>query len=173
MLGHAHPLGNGALVRAGLRNAAYGDRSPHLPYPPDMETRRFPIRLGRRSRPLLRLFGVRGPENAWVDVGEDRLVAQFGWSRAETPLSNIASWRIEGPWLWVTAIGVRMSIRHRDITFGGSHRGGVRLDFHERVPVLAFRVPALYVTVDDLEGFAAALAERGISGADARRRIVA
>ena len=104
-----------------------------------------------------------------MDVGHDRLEARFGWSRAETPLANIASWRIEGPWLWITAIGVRMSVRHRDITFGGSHHGGVRLDFHERVPVLAFRVPALYVTVDDLEGLAAALRERGIDGVDVRK----
>ena len=89
-----------------------------------------------------------------------------------TPLANIAGWRIEGPWLWITAIGVRMSLRHRDITFGGSPHGGVRLDFVERVRVGPFRVPALYVTVDDLEGLAAALTERGIPGVDARKRIV-
>ena len=65
-----------------------------------------------------------------------------------------------------------MSVRHGDITFGGSPHGGVRLDFRERVKVGAFRVPALYVTVEDLEGLAAALAERGIVGTDARTRIV-
>lgn len=85
-----------------------------------------------------------------------------------TPVSNIASWRIEGPWLWVTAIGVRRSMRHGDITFGGSHGGGVRLDFLEPVRVGPFRVPALYVTVDDLEGLALALAERDIRGVDVR-----
>jgi hypothetical protein len=138
-----------------------------------MATRRFPIRLGPRSRPLLRLFGVGGHEDAWVELRDDALEARFGRFGAVTPIANIASWRIEGPWLWITAIGVRMSVRHGDITFGGSHRGGVRMDFVERVPVGRFRVPALYVTVDDLEGFAAALAERGISGADARKRIVA
>ncbi len=31
------------------------------------------------------------------------------------------------------------------------------------------RVPALYLTVDDLEGFAAALAKRGLPGTDTRR----
>ena len=98
--------------------------------------------------------------------------ARFGRFRAVTPLSNIAGWRIEGPWAWITAIGVRMSIRHRDITFGGSPHGGVRLDFVDRVPVARFWVPALYVTVDDLEGFAAAVAERGLPGVDARKRIV-
>jgi hypothetical protein len=137
-----------------------------------MATQRFPIRLGARSRLLLRLFGVGGPADAWVDLGDETLEARFGRFRAATPLSNVAGWRIEGPWLWITAIGVRMNVRHGDITFGGSHHGGVRLDFRERLPVGPFRVPALYVTVDDLEGFAAALTEHGVQGVDARKRVV-
>ena len=137
-----------------------------------MTSQRFPIRLGVRSRPLLRLFGVGGPADAWVELSERAIEARFGRFRALTPLSNIAGWRIEGPWRWITAIGVRMSVRHGDLTFGGSPHGGVRLDFVERVPVAWLRIPALYVTVDDLEGLAAALTERGLSGVDARRRIV-
>ena len=137
-----------------------------------MATQRFPIRLGAKSRPLLRLFGVGGPDAAWVELGDETLEARFGRFRATTTLPNITGWRIEGPWLWITAIGVRMSVRHGDITFGGSHRGGVRLDFRERVRVGPLRVPALYVTVDDLEGLAAALRERGIDGMDARTRVV-
>jgi len=129
--------------------------------------RRFPIFVGRKSRPLLRLFGVKG-DNAYVDLG-DELDARFGWARLRTPVGNIASWRIEGPWLWITAIGVRMSIRHRDLTFGGTPRGGVRLDFREPVRAFRFNVPALYVTVEDLVGFTAALGELGIPGLDARR----
>jgi hypothetical protein len=136
-------------------------------------TLRFPIRLGIRSWPLLRLFGVGGPADAWVELRDGDLEARFGWSRAVTPVSNIARWRIEGPWRWITAVGVRRSVRHGDVTFGGSPHGGVRLDFVERVPVGPFKVPALYVTVDDLDAFAAALAERGIQGVDARTRIVA
>ena len=84
-------------------------------------------------------------------------------------MANLASWRIEGPWLWITAIGVRMSLRHRDLTFGGTNRGGVRIDFREPVALGRVRIPALYVTVEDLEGFAAALTERGVSGVDARK----
>jgi hypothetical protein len=131
-------------------------------------TRRFPIRVGRKSRPVLRLFGVR-EGNAYVDLG-DTVDARFGFYRLTTPIDNLASWRIEGPWLWITAIGVRMSIRHRDLTFGGSPHGGVRLNFRSRVRLGPLAIPALYVTVDDLDGFAAALAERGISGEDARKR---
>ena len=133
-----------------------------------MTARRFPIRVGRRSRPLLRLFGVR-TGNAFVDV-DDALDAHFGRFRLQTPFTNIVSWRIEGPWLWITAIGVRMSVRHRDLTFGGSPRGGVRVDFRESVRYGPFRIPALYVTVEDLGGLAAALAERAIPGEDARKR---
>jgi hypothetical protein len=133
------------------------------------EVRRFPIEVGRRSRLLLRiLFGVR-PETAYVDIGEE-LEARFGVGHLRTPISNVASWRIEGPWLWMTAIGIRRGIRHGDFTFGGTHRGGVRLDFRDRVPAMRFfRVPALYVTIADTDGFTAALTARGIPGEDARR----
>jgi hypothetical protein len=131
---------------------------------------RFPIELGRRSRGLLRvLFGVR-PDNAYVDLG-DELDARFGYGHFRTPVSNIRSWRIEGPWLWITAIGIRRGIRDGVFAFDGVQTGGVRVDFRERVSGLRiFRTPALYVTVEDPEGFAAALAERGIPGEDARRR---
>lgn len=133
-----------------------------------MAPTRFPIRVGRRSWPVLMFFGVR-PDNAWVDLDGD-LDVRFGWYRFRTPVANLASWQIEGPFLWITAIGVRMSIRHGDVTFGGSPHGGVRIDFRERVRWGPFRVPAIYVPADDLEGFAAELGRRGIEGTDARRR---
>jgi hypothetical protein len=135
-----------------------------------MAAQRFPIRVGRRSRPLLRLFGVTS-DNAYVDL-DGELDARFGFYRVRTPLSNIASWRIEGPWLWITAIGVRGSLRHHDLTFGGSPHGGVRVNFKEPVRFSFYHIPALYLTVDDLESLAAALAERGIPGEDARKRKV-
>lgn len=126
----------------------------------------FPIRVEPRYRLLLRIFGVR-PGNAWVDVGET-LEANFGWSHISTPVSNCVRWSIEGPWLAITALGVRMGIRHGDITFGGTPRGGVRIDFGEPVRYWRFHPPAVYLTVEDLDGFAAALAARGIPGEDRR-----
>jgi hypothetical protein len=134
-----------------------------------MTTQRFAYRLGARSRPVLRLFGVGGPEDAWVDLDETTLTAKFGWASATTPVANIAGWRIEGPWRWITAIGIRRSIRHSDLTFGGSPHGGVRLDFTAPITVVRLSTPALYLTVDDLDGLAAALSARGIPGVDARR----
>src|SRR5213593_3993013 len=136
-----------------------------------MAVRRFPIRVGRRSRGFLRLlFGVQD-DNAYVDL-DGELDARFGRSRLRTPIANIASWRIEGPWLWITAIGIRTSVRHRDVTFGGSPRGGVRVDFRQPVRFGFFDIRALYVTVEDLEGLAAALTDRGVPGEDARKRVV-
>jgi len=136
-----------------------------------MPTERFPIRVGRRSRPLLRLlFGVRA-DDAWIDLGDGpdgALEVQFGRSRFRTTMGNVASWRIEGPWAWITAIGVRRSIRHGDVTFGGSPHGGVRIDFRTPVPWSVFEVPAIYVPADDLEAVAAALQRRGVPGRDAR-----
>lgn len=136
-----------------------------------MTTVRFPIRVERRFALPLRVFGV-DPANAYVDLSDDELVARFGWSSTRTRLTNIRSWQIEGPWRAITAIGIRRSVRHGDVTYGGTTRGGVRMDFAEPVSLRPFSIPALYVTVEDLEGFAAALAARGIPGSDARTRVV-
>lgn len=134
-----------------------------------MTGRRYPIRIGRRSRPLLRaLFGVTA-ERAFASVDDSQLTARFGWWEFRAPTAAVSSWRIEGPWRWVTAIGVRMGVRHRDLSFAGSPRGGVRLDFAAPVRWLVFDVPALYVGVEDLEGFAAELSASGVPGEDARR----
>ena len=132
-----------------------------------MDALRFPIRVGRRSRPILRLFTAT-PETAYADLG-DELDIHFGKFRFRTPVANLERWRIEGPFIWVKAIGVRMSVRGRDVSFAGSAHGGVRIDLRERVPWGPFRVPAVWVGADDLDGLAAELAKRGIPGVDARR----
>jgi hypothetical protein len=130
---------------------------------------RFPIRIGRRSASLLRLlFGVR-PERSWAEVGDGGLVIRFGRAEFRTELANLARWRIEGPFPWITAIGIRMSVRHRDVSFAGSPHGGVRIDLVRRVRWGPFQIPAVWVGADDLVGFAAALAEAGVPGEDARR----
>ena len=134
-----------------------------------MPIQRFPIRIGARSRGFVRILFGATPETAWAEVDADGLKAQFGRFHLETPLENIATWRIEGPFLWITAIGVRMSVRHRDISFAGSPHGGVRMDFGVPVRYGRVSVPALYVGADDLEGLAAALTSLGVAGEDARQ----
>lgn len=136
-----------------------------------MSRQRFPIRIGRRSRILVRLAFGATPETAWAEIDEGMLVARFGRFTFRTELANIARWRIEGPFIWIRAIGVRRSIRHGDVSFAGSPHGGVRMDFNRAVRWTAFDVPAFYVGADDLDGFAAALAAAGIPGEDARTAI--
>lgn len=139
-----------------------------------MAALRFPIRIGPRSRWVVRLWSAR-PETSYVELDDgpgDAIAVHFGRFWFRTPIANIASWRIEGPFRWVTAIGVRMSIRHGDVSFAGSAHGGVRLDFRERVRAGILKVPAIYVGVDDLDGLAAELTRRGIGGTDARARLV-
>ena len=134
-----------------------------------MTQQRFPIRIGPRSTLLLQvLFGVT-PERAFVIVDDGLVTARFGRFEVRAAATNIERWRIEGPWRWITAIGVRRSVRGGDLSFAGSPRGGVRMDFRVSVPYGPFHVPALYVGVEDLEGFAATLTELGIPGEDARR----
>jgi hypothetical protein len=128
----------------------------------------YPIRIGRRSRLFLRFFfGVR-PGHDVVRIGDGVVDIRFGWFNPRVPIAQIERWRIEGPWRWITAIGVRMSIRHRDLSFAGSPRGGVRMDLRDRFPYGPLRIPAFYVGVEDLEGFAAELSALGIPGEDAR-----
>ena len=115
----------------------------------------------------MRLFGAT-PANAYADLGDD-LDIHFGRFRFRTPISNIARWRVEGPFIWIKAIGVRMSLRHRDVSFCGSAHGAVRIDLVERAPWGPFRLPAVWIGADDLDGLAVELASRGIPGEDARR----
>ena len=132
-----------------------------------MDVTRFPIRIGRRSRWIVRLFGAT-PATAYADLGDD-LEIRFGWFRIRTPVANIASYRVEGPFTWIKAIGVRMSIRHADVSFCGTAHGAVRMDLKDPVRWGPRKVPAVWAGADDLDALAAALAARGIPGADVRR----
>jgi hypothetical protein len=133
-----------------------------------MSVRRFPIRIGRRSALFLRIaFGVT-PDRAWAAIEGGMVIGRFGRFEVRVPVSNVVRWRIEGPWRWITAIGVRRSVRHGDVSFAGSPRGGVRLDFAAPVHWTVFDVPAFYLGVEELEAFAAELAALGIQGEDAR-----
>jgi hypothetical protein len=134
-----------------------------------VEPARFPIRIGRRSRWLLLLFTAT-PATAYAEIGDDLLI-RFGRFRFRTPLSNVASYRVEGPLTWAKAIGVRMSVLgDRDLSFCGSAHGAVRMDLKSPVNWGPIRVPYVWAGADDLGGLAAELARRGIPGEDVRRR---
>jgi hypothetical protein len=132
-----------------------------------MDPVRFPIRVGPRSRFVIRLFGAT-PATAYATIGDD-LEIRFGRFSVKTPVANIERYRIEGPFTWIKAIGVRRSVRGGDVSFCGSAHGAVRMDLKEPVPFGPFKVPAVWVGADDLDALAAELAGRGIPGEDVRR----
>lgn len=138
----------------------------------DDVTRTFPLRLVAPWRWPLRLIGVR-PGAAQLSLfDDDRIVATFGRMRVETTIGNVCGYRLTGPYRWWRAVGPRASLADHGFTFGTSAHGGVCLCFGEWVPspyVRGARMEALTVTVDDVEGLARALDERGVSGADERR----
>ncbi|MDP8904559.1 MAG: hypothetical protein M3N29_04480 [Chloroflexota bacterium] len=130
---------------------------------------RYPIRLDPRFRIALLLFGVIGRRNAYVSLEDGFVGARFGFFSLRAPLSNVAHWEIGGPYRWWRAIGVRASWRKPEITFSGSAHGGIALFF--RRPFRWWwirRLAVLYLSLDDLEGFAAELTRRGIPGQDVR-----
>jgi hypothetical protein len=85
--------------------------------------------LGRVSR----LFGV-SPERAVVEVHPDRVLARFGPWLVDTPLTNVVSAEVSGPYHWLRVIGpARLSLADRGLTFATTDRAGVCLRFHEPV----------------------------------------
>jgi hypothetical protein len=130
----------------------------------------FPIRRARRFRPVLLLFGVVRQEHAYAQLTADRLEARFGFFRFGTPLANVDGWEISGPYRWWRAIGVRGTLFQPEMTFGGSAHGGVCVSLRETVRLWwwPWNASRLYLTLDDLAGFARELERRGIPGRDAR-----
>ncbi len=108
--------------------------------------------------------------NAYVRLADGELHARFGFFAVRTPLANVERWEISGSYKWWRAIGLRGTIGKGEMTFGGSAHGGVALSFRRPIRRLWWYKPiaVLYLTVDDLHGFAAELARRGIPGRDAR-----
>jgi len=83
----------------------------------------------------LAAFGIL-PSTSFVEVGPQDLLARFGPWTLRTPLANIASTSVTGPYRWYTAVGVRMSLSDRGVTFGSNAHAGLCLTFHEPVRAL-------------------------------------
>lgn len=108
----------------------------------------------------VRLLGVRpGSDGVWVD--DDVLTATFGPWRILTPMSNVAGAEVTGPYSAWKAIGPRLSLADRGLTFGTSARAGACIRFHEPVPGIEpfglLRHPDLTVTVADPQHLVARL----------------
>lgn len=122
---------------------------------------RFAFRFDPRYQRAARPFGIT-PERAWVDVDEGRLDAHFGPWRLITPIDNVDSVEITGPYRFVKTAGpARLGVTDRGLTFATNGDCGVLVTFAEKVrgiePFGVLRHPELTVTVEDVEGFAALL----------------
>ena len=89
------------------------------------------------------------------------LRASFGRVSVQTPLTNVDHTLVTGPHRWYTAVGLRLSFTDDGLTFGTNHRRGLCIAFVEKIPkVVGFKDhSALWVSVADPDGLAAALAE--------------
>lgn len=103
-----------------------------------------------------RVFGIT-PENAWVDVGDDRLSTHYGRWRLQTDLANVTGARITGPYCFSKTAGPpRLGITDLGLTFASNGRRGVLISFRHRVPGIdglgILRHGELTVTVADPVG---------------------
>ncbi|WP_061292137.1 hypothetical protein [Herbidospora cretacea] len=112
----------------------------------------FGFDFDRRYRPLLGVLGIR-PETSGVIVTEEGIRVRFGPWQVMTGLDNLAGIEVTGPYGAAKAIGPRISLADRGLTFGSNTRQGVCLRFHRPVPggepTGMLRHPGLTVTVAD------------------------
>lgn len=134
--------------------------------------RRFGFRFDPRFAPLLAWFGIR-PERAEVRIGRETLQIRFGPWRVRTPLANVQEARLTGPLRWWKAVGVRLSLADRGLTFGSGTAGGVCIRLREPVrgpaPFALLRHPGITVTLDRPRALARALRYRRFMAALAGR----
>ncbi len=127
-------------------------------------TRRFWFRFDPRYARAARGFGVR-PDRAWVVVTEDELQARFGRWQVRTPLENVASVELTGPYRFFKTGGpARLGVTDLGLTFATNGERGVLITFKKRIrgiePWGLLRHGELTVTVADAEELAEVLRER-------------
>lgn len=128
---------------------------------------RFEFRFDPAYRRAARPFGIT-PERAWVEIDDERLVARYGPWRLQTPLSNIESVAITGPYRFYRTAGpARLGVTDGGLTFASNGERGVLLSFRKRVraidPLGVLRHRELTVTVADVDGLVGALGRVGVA----------
>ena len=129
-----------------------------------MTTQRFEFRFD----PLYRAAGLPftvTPGRAWVEVGDGRLRARFGWWSLDTPLENVADTCVTGDYAVVKTVGPpHLSFTDRGVTFATNGERGVCVTFHRPVeaidPTGRITHPGATFTVADVEGLVDALERR-------------
>lgn len=113
-----------------------------------------------RARLVLLLLGVT-PSRAGVVVDDSTVRVRFGPWSLETPLANIADTMVTGPFGFLRAVGIRVSLADRGVTFGSSPAAGVCLLLRDPVSVrlgrlaLPLKHPGVTVTVAEPQALAA------------------
>lgn len=110
---------------------------------------RYPIKRSSVWKWALLLIGAT-EARSYLDIGPERIVAQFGWKRIEVPRQDVM--RIEpASWPWWGGIGWRSDLRH-SIGLIGALSPIVRIHIKPR-PVTLLGIPHsltdLYLSVND------------------------
>ena len=126
-----------------------------------MTTQRFAFRFDPAHRAAALPFTVT-PGRAWVEVGDGRLRARFGWWSLDTVLDNVAGTCVTGDYSFVKTAGPpHLSFTDSGVTFATNGQRGVCVTFHEPVraidPTGVIRHPGATFTVADVDGLVAAL----------------
>ena len=129
--------------------------------PEAVGTRRFGFAFERRVAPFAFVFGVT-PLTAYAEVDGRELRVRFGPWSARTPLDNIMSATITGPYALPKVAGpAHFSFADGGVTFATSTKRGVCVQLREPIPALVplglLRHSGLTLTVDDPERFVAAI----------------
>ncbi len=116
----------------------------------------FAFRFDSAYRVLARLFMIT-EGSAYVRVGDGTFTARFGPWRVHTPVSNIDTASVTGPYRMLKTAGpARLSVADGGLTFASNSSSGVCLQFIEPVrgldPFGLVRHPNLTVTVADVPG---------------------
>ena len=110
----------------------------------------FDFVFDSRYAPLLKAGRIT-PARASLRLDDDELHVRFGIFTLTTPRSNIAGASLTGPHQPLKAIGVRMSLSDRGLTFGTSVERTVCMLFHSPVRARPFDIashPGLTVSVE-------------------------
>ena len=110
----------------------------------------FDFVFDSRYAPLLKAALIT-PDRASLRLDDHELNVRFGMFRLITPRSNIAEASLTGPHQPLKAIGVRMSLSDRGLTFGTSVERTVCMLFRSPVRTRPFDIashPGLTVSVE-------------------------
>lgn len=122
----------------------------------------FPFAFERRYRIAGAPFGVT-PSRTGVRIEDGTFLARFGLWQVRTALDNITGTQVTGGFAFVKTAGpAHLSFTDRGLTFATTSERALCLTFAEPVrgidPFGRIRHPGLTVTVEDVDGLAAAIA---------------